>query len=98
MGAKPRVLQGVYWLLTIPHPSFLPYLPAQCSFITGQLESGGQSGYLHWQVLAVFKRSVRLAAVKSVFGDESHAELTRSSAANDYVVKSATSIDGRGQI
>lgn len=32
--------QAKYWILTIPHASFTPYLPEQCSFIKGQLERG----------------------------------------------------------
>lgn len=84
--------QGIYWILTIPHASFTPYLPPQCQYIIGQLECG-DGGYLHWQVVVGFKRKQSLNGVRGVFG-EWHAELTRSGAALDYVWKSDTRVDG----
>ena len=86
--------QGLYWLLTIPQHAYLPYLPPACRFIRGQLETGANTGYLHWQVLVSFKRKVRLAGVKAVFGDSCHAELSRSSAADEYVWKEDTAVAG----
>lgn len=86
--------QARYWLLTIPHHLFTPYLPNAICYIKGQLESGSETGYLHWQILAVFSRGVRLAAVKKVFGIGIHAEQSRSSAANEYVWKDDTAIEG----
>lgn len=86
--------QGLYWLLTIPHADFLPYLPPNCAYIAGQLESGTTGGYLHWQLLVAFATKVRLAAVKKTFGTSCHAELSRSSAARDYVWKDDTAIIG----
>lgn len=85
--------QGTYWLLTIPQEHFTPYLPPSCSHIKGQLEHGGTTGYLHWQLLVVFKRSVRLRSVRNTFGPF-HAELSRSSAADTYVWKEDTAIAG----
>lgn len=98
-----------YWLLTIRHQDFLPYLPPGLNYIKGQLERGEGSrseehgsmvestvsdqGYLHWQVLAVFAKQVRLQSVRAVFGD-AHAEPTKSEAANDYVWKEETSVPG----
>lgn len=84
--------QARFWLLTIPHADFLPYLPPQCAYIRGQLERGGNTNYLHWQLLAAFSSKVRLRAVKSVFGNTCHAEPSRSAAARDYVWKDETSI------
>lgn len=84
--------QGCHWILTIPHHLFMPFLPGGCCFIRGQLESGHQDGYLHWQIYVVFKKKVRLGGVKSVFGDTVHAELTRSSAAREYVFKDDTCV------
>lgn len=81
---------GRYWLLTIPHYVFTPFLPQGVAYIRGQLEQGA-GGFLHWQVLAVFDRNVRLAGVRKVFGDV-HAELSRSSAADDYVWKEDTRV------
>jgi len=84
--------QGLYWLLTIPHAHFLPYLPPDCAYIAGQLESGDNSGFVHWQLLVAFHRKVRLAAVKKTFGQQCHAELSRSAAAREYVWKDDTAI------
>lgn len=86
--------QGLYWLLTIPHADFLPYKPVDVAFIAGQLERGADTGYLHWQLLVAFERKVRLAAVKKIFGQSVHAELSRSSAARDYVWKDDTAVAG----
>lgn len=85
--------QGLYWLLTIPHAHFLPYLPVDTAYCAGQLELGA-GGFLHWQLLVAFHKKVRLAAVKKVFGTECHAELSRSSAARDYVWKPDTRVEG----
>lgn len=86
--------QGVYWLLTIPQHEYVPYLPSNCAYVRGQLERGETTGYLHWQLLVVFNTKCRLATVKRTFGDGIHAELSRSSAANDYVWKDDTRIEG----
>lgn len=133
--------QARYWLLTIPHADFLPYLPPNVAYIRGQLERGsgntnenddghvrrhdsddeqseqGQAvpsdvqlvpepldgvpptqpndqptGYLHWQILVVFKRKLRLGGVKAIFGRTCHAEPSRSEAATEYVWKEHTRI------
>jgi len=86
--------QARYWLLTIPHEHFLPYLPNGVVYIRGQLERGAERGFLHWQLLAIFSKQQRLPAVKRVFGEQCHAEPSRSSAADDYVWKEETRIDG----
>lgn len=86
-------VQGRYWLLTIPHHMFTPYLPNDCNWIRGQLECGHSTGFLHWQVVVGFKRSVRPAAVKKVFGD-CHHEKTEGPAANDYVWKEDSRVAG----
>lgn len=84
--------QFSYWLLTIPQHAYVPYLPRSCVYVRGQLESGQQTGFLHWQVMVIFKRTVRLAQVKSSFGDTIHAEPSRSAAANAYVWKDETAV------
>lgn len=84
--------QARYWLLTIPHAEFLPYLPPTVSYIKGQLEQGNDTGYLHWQILVVFKRKLRLRGVKDIFGNTVHAEPSRSVAANEYVWKDDTRV------
>lgn len=86
--------QARYWLLTIPHADFLPYLPKDVAYCKGQLERGNDTGYLHWQVLVTFKRKLRLGGLKAVFGNSVHAEPTRSDAANDYVWKEDTRVEG----
>lgn len=86
--------QARYWLLTIPHNNFLPYLPNELIYIKGQLEEGNNTGYKHWQIVAHFKRKTRLAGVKKVFGMGIHAEPTRSEAAEAYVFKQDTKIQG----
>jgi len=128
--------QARYWLLTIPHADFLPYLPPNTAFIRGQLELGAgldrqvlpqdegpirrvpgngnepnppnevhlngklvddqveRPRYLHWQILVIFKRKLRLGGVKSIFGRTCHAEPGRSNAALEYVWKEDTRVDG----
>lgn len=83
-----------YWMLTIPSHLFLPYLPPTVDYVGGQLEEGSNTGYTHWQLIAVFSQQVRLTRVKDVFGHQVHAEATRSASARDYVFKEDTSIPG----
>lgn len=83
-------MQGVYWILTLPQHAFIPYLPPQCCWIRGQLELS-ESGFLHWQVMVAFSRSVRLKAVRDTFGPF-HCELSRSRAADEYVWKENTRV------
>ena len=84
--------QGVYWLLTIPQDDYEPELPSECAYVKGQLERGAETGYLHWQVLVVLRRKGTLSKIKSIFGARTHGELTRSSAANEYVWKEDTRV------
>jgi len=86
-------MQGRIWMLTIPKASWTPVLPESCAYVRGQGEVGN-GGYEHWQILCHFKRSVRLAAVKKSFGRECHAELSRSEAAEQYVWKEDTRVEG----
>lgn len=79
-------LQARYFLLTIPHQDFTPYLPPGVQYIKGQLERGA-SGYLHWQIMISFPKKATCAVVKRLFGDSCHVEISRSSAANEYVWK-----------
>lgn len=86
--------QGIFWLLTIPHNDFLPYTPPNVQYIVGQLEEGAEGGYKHWQILVAFKSKQSLRGVKEVFGNTCHAELSRSSAATEYVQKEETAVVG----
>lgn len=83
-----------YWLLTIPRSDWSPILPERCAFIKGQCESGSTTGYEHWQVLVITKSPVRLSGIKSIFGSTCHAEPSRSEAAEQYVWKEETRIEG----
>jgi hypothetical protein len=83
-----------YWLLTIPSHLFLPYLPHDSVYIKGQLECGNETGYLHWQIIVIMSRQCRLTAIKKCFGDECHAEPSRSPAAEAYVWKEDTAVTG----
>lgn len=82
-----------YWILTIPHHEFTPYLPNGIEYLTGQLEQGNETGYLHWQIMAIYSNQVRLSAVRKMFGNV-HAEPTRSKAAETYCQKDDSRVDG----
>jgi len=87
--------QGRIWILTIPAGSWgPPVLPESCSYIKGQQEIGNQTGYHHWQLVVYFRDKVSLTAVKRSFCTEMHAELTRGPAAEGYVFKDDTAVDG----
>lgn len=86
--------QARFWILTIPHADFLPFLPDSVVHLAGQLERGDSTAYLHWQLVASFGRAVRLAAIKRIFGQSCHAEPTRSVAARAYVFKPDTRVEG----
>lgn len=87
-------MKGRFWLLTIPQHEYMPYLPRDVLYVRGQLERGANTGYVHWQLLVCLSRQQRLTWVKNCFGQSAHAELSRSSAANEYVWKEDTYIDG----
>jgi len=57
--------QARYFLLTIPHHEFTPYLPKDVSYIKGQLEKGTNTDYLHWQVLVYFVKKVSMNTVSN---------------------------------
>lgn len=88
----PNRRQGIFWMLTIPRASFTPSLPPSASWIKGQLETG-ENGYEHWQIIVGFKQKKSLNQVRGVFGPH-HAEITRSEAAETYVWKERTRVDG----
>lgn len=81
-----------YYILTIPAHEFTPFLPESVAWIRGQLELG-DGGFRHWQLVVTFTKSVRLAHVRKTFGPF-HAEQTRSAAAEEYVWKEDTAIEG----
>lgn len=81
-------------MLTIPSADFKPGLPDGVQYIKGQLETG-DSGYEHWQLIVAMPKNCRLSAIKNIFGQTCHAELTRSAAAEEYVWKDATHVPGK---
>jgi len=85
-------LQGHYWMLTVPGHEYTPYLPPTVAYSKGQLELG-EGGFLHWQIVVAFDRSVRLGHVRKTYGPF-HAELTRSDDALEYVWKEDTRVPG----
>lgn len=87
-------MQARYWILTIPKNDWQKptTLPPTISYIRGQEEIGSNTNYRHWQLLVIYKRAVRLHAVKTFFGQSCHAEPSRSGAANDYVWKEDTRV------
>lgn len=86
--------QARYFLLTIPHKDFTPYLPPSIAYIKGQLEKGSDTSYLHWQVMVAFSKKVTVSKVKDIFGSSTHVEISRSAAADDYVWKEDTRVEG----
>lgn len=56
--------------------------------------TGDGNGFLHWQLVANFKKPTRLPAVKASFSDQAHCEPTKSAAALDYVWKDDTRVEG----
>lgn len=88
-------LKGRYWLLTIPHADFKPsesLIRNDLVYIKGQHERGTSSGYEHWQILVAFSKQITLNQCKGYFTNTAHCELSRSSAANDYVWKEESRI------
>lgn len=84
---------GRYWLLTIPKDKWKPCLPDGVQWCKGQQEVGA-NGFEHWQVCAAWPKNVRLSTVKKAFCIQAHAELTRSSKAEEYVWKDETGVQG----
>lgn len=90
--------QARYWLGTINegHGVFVP--PGSLTgndnlvWLRGQQEIG-ESGNRHWQLFAAFKSKVRRNTVISCIGN-GHWEPSRSEAAEDYVWKEETRVDG----
>lgn len=95
MLSESRRRQGIFWILTVPAPNELiesiigGVLPQSIAWIRGQLELGGKTGYLHYQVVVAFSKKMSKSAVTKFFGPV-HAELTVSARANTYVGKEET--------
>lgn len=85
--------QGVFWIGTIPHANYTPYLPPGIVYSKGQLECG-EGGFLHWQLVIASRPKISLSGLRGIFGTTGHWELTRSTAALAYVHKELTAILG----
>jgi len=87
--------QARHWILTIKHSDWqLPEeLERDLVYCKGQVEQG-EGGYVHWQLIASFKRKVTRRICKSYFCESAHLEPTRSEAADDYVWKEETAVAG----
>lgn len=96
MPAARGSAQGIYWLLTIRAQdwSVPDALPDGIAWIKGQRERGGQGGYEHWQLIVGLKKKQRLSFVRTTFGGTAHCELSRSAAAEAYVWKEDTRVEG----
>lgn len=85
--------QGKYWLATLPHHAFTPWLAPEVQWVRGQLEIGSENGFLHWQVLFCFTTKKTLHYCREKFGPY-HFEFARSTAAAEYVWKEDTRVQG----
>lgn len=92
-GREATRVQGLYWMLTIPYHEWTPYLPPGVNWIRGQLELG-RGGYSHWQICLSFSKKQTLGQVKTIFGNQCHAELTKSKSSAEYVWKQDTRVEG----
>lgn len=85
--------QGCYWIGTIScEQEWEPSLRDGIHYLTGQKEEG-QSGYEHWQIFFITERKQSLRGVTRIWRPIiGHWELTRSSAAEEYVNKEETRV------
>lgn len=85
-------------------PTYAAYITGQlergtAGSVLGPNQFGGRpiadtstDGFLHWQVMVAFKSKASLRVVKSHFGQQCHAELTRSGRARSYCQKERTRV------
>jgi len=81
------------YMATIPFHLFTPFLPVGVVYCKGQLEEG-EGGFLHWQLFISLGKPQRISWLAKCFGTGAHYEPTRSSAAEDYVWKEETRVEG----
>jgi len=89
----PSKQQGLYWIGTLAHHTYVPWPQCQLAWQRGQLELS-ESGYLHWQLVIALSKKGTLAVLKRIFGDQGHWELAKSRAAGDYCWKEETRVPG----
>lgn len=87
--------QGRYFILTIPtrYLAEIPQPRDELVWLKGQKEIGA-GGLEHWQLVCAFKKKVTITKAKSFFCRQAHVELTRSEAAEEYVNKDETMVEG----
>lgn len=99
------ILLGVYFILTTSaiNNVFTPtdaLLSNLIIYAKGQLELPSEDTdieeqrYLHWQWIINLSRQARITQLKKILPAGTHIELTRSAAAEEYVWKEETRVDG----
>lgn len=87
--------QARYWMATVATSSgYTPHLEGDLVFLKGQKEIGGTTNYEHWQLMLVFSKKVTMRQCKSVLHNVAHVEPTKSEAAEAYVWKEDTRVEG----
>lgn len=84
-----------YWMGTLNTTyanDFTFWNPDIMSYLIGQKEIGGNTGYEHWQFVVHFKTAIRLRQAKSYFVPQVHLLKTNSAAAHAYVHKDDTAV------
>lgn len=84
-----------YFILTLSASKYVlstNVLPDELVYLTGQLEYS-ESGYLHWQLVAITKKKSRISALVKLY-PTAHVEKTKSDAALSYVHKEDTRVPG----
>jgi len=82
-----------YWIGTCYCDACPAQLPPDCCWIRGQQEECPTTTRLHWQMFAAFTKPQRLAGVRSKLCG-CHWEPSKSQAAECYVWKEDTRVDG----
>lgn len=85
--------QGIYWIGTLAHHTYVPWPQPELAWSRGQLEIA-KSGFIHWQICIALPKKGTLAGIKRIFGPEGHWELVKSRKAADYVWKEETYVMG----
>lgn len=88
-------MQARYFLCTIPGNAWNPpqELNPSVQYLKGQKEEG-EGGFVHWQVLLVLGKPGTIKKAKTFLCPQAHLECSRSVAADAYVWKEETRIEG----
>jgi len=83
-----------FWCFT-SHSEVCPiWNGLEMSYLTYQQEKGEETGKLHWQGYLELKKSGTQKQIKTLIGNQSHVEPSRSAAAIAYCHKEETRVDG----